>query len=331
MKKITIINSLILLIYLIISSCDTAEPTSREAIILFELNKKIPMTFKNYLGNNENIHPKVLFFENHWNGYEFWMAYTPYSKGRINTENPCIAVSHDGLNWKEPDGIRNPLVPAPNNGYNSDTHLVFDSINDLMEIWYRDFDLSINQDAILRKISTDGISWSEPEKLIDYNQFGEMVLSPVVWIENDHYFVIYSNGKRLKYIKALKDDEKLNWTTPIELEINWGDLSAWHLDIMQEEDKTLKLVVCAFSPEGNNNAADLYLVTLNSNLEAVSDPLLIVERGKDRDDFDYRSIYRSSLVKANGMYYLYYSAIDDRWSRHLALIITEEMFPPLVF
>ena len=29
-------------------------------------------------GDNEAYHPKVLYFENGWNGYTYWLSYTPY-------------------------------------------------------------------------------------------------------------------------------------------------------------------------------------------------------------------------------------------------------------
>ncbi|MCH5229084.1 MAG: hypothetical protein J1F12_03695 [Muribaculaceae bacterium] len=56
-------------------------------------NAKDILKIENYLGNYENIHPKVLFFENGWNGYEFWMAYTPYPLGEVNSENPCLVFA----------------------------------------------------------------------------------------------------------------------------------------------------------------------------------------------------------------------------------------------
>ena len=73
---------------LILQSCEDfneCPPSSTNALTA--------LCFKNYLGNTQNIHPKVLYFPEKWNGYKFWMAYTPYPKGKTDAENPCMAVT----------------------------------------------------------------------------------------------------------------------------------------------------------------------------------------------------------------------------------------------
>ena len=283
-------------------------------------NSKFPLEIENYIGNYENIHPKVLYFEDGWNEYEFWMAYTPYPLGDINTENPCLAVSHDGIKWETPPGVINPLNPTPSNGYNSDTHLVYDKENNMMEIWWRPFDNDL-ADCVCRMKSKNGIEWSEPEQVVDYWQFGELILSPAVWIENGLYKLIYSNGKVLKYIYADSSAEKLEWSEPKTIEIDWGNFRAWHQDVIQDEEGNYEMVVCAFDKVAgnNNNSADLFYVKTDHNFENATKPELILQRGTNLQDIDHRSIYRSSLVKVNGLYYLYYSCIDRDSHRHMAL------------
>lgn len=288
-------------------------------------NSSVPLSFNNYLGNSENIHPKVLYFDQGWNGYEFWMAYTPYPLGVISAENPCIAVSHDGIAWITPSEDLNPLSLQPEEGYNSDTHLVYDKERDIMEIWWRTCDFQ-NKDKILRRKSTDGINWSEPEMVISYNQFNELVLSPAVWIKEGFYHLIYSNGRVLKYIKAKDTEDNLQWSEPEKLPINFGELHAWHQDVIINDEEEYELVVCAFGHRGNNNTADLYYVKLNKELDNATDPVLILHRGENENDFDHRSIYRSSMVNVNGLYYLYYSAIDIKWHRYMALSIGTSPF-----
>lgn len=272
----------------------------------------------NYLGNTENIHPKVLYFEEGWNGYEFWMAYTPYPLGSTDAENPCLAVSHDGIDWITPEGLTNPLSPTPANGYNSDTHLVYDAEKDHMEIWWRPYDHQL-ADGLSRRISSDGIHWGPEETVVDYKQFSEGVMSPAVWIADGKYKLIYCNGSRLKYMESPYEASRFEWSEPVELPIAWGGLYAWHHDAILDEQGNLELVVCAFERGGNNNTADLYYVKMDPDLQKASVPELILKRGEGERDFDHRSIYRSSLVKVGTLYYLYYSAIDDGWHRYMTL------------
>src|SRR5690606_27001274 len=91
----------------------------------------------NYLGNTRNIHPKVLYFSSGWNGYKYWMAYTPYVTNK--EENPSIAVSNNMIDWTVPTGLTNPLDPTPENGFNADTHLVFRPDTNTLEMWWRRF------------------------------------------------------------------------------------------------------------------------------------------------------------------------------------------------
>lgn len=39
-------------------------------------------------GDDQAFHPKVLNFEKPWNGYRYWMAYTPYPGADQRKENP---------------------------------------------------------------------------------------------------------------------------------------------------------------------------------------------------------------------------------------------------
>lgn len=279
------------------------------------------LRIKNYLGNTENIHPKVLYFPQGWNGFEFWMAYTPYPKGDIDAENPCIAVSHDGISWSTPEGLINPLASARKNHYNSDTHLVYNSTVDKLECWWREYDIPSNTDAIYRRVSSDGVHWQEAELILPDDEINYARLSPAVWIEEGEYRMVYSNGRRLFLIRAEAGSSLDEWTSPVELPIDWDNLSAWHHDLILDVDGRYKLIVCAFETGvGDNNTADLYFVTLNHDFEDASAPVRILSRGSDPDDFDFRSIYRSSVVRVGEEYFVYYSAISKNWTRAMALL-----------
>lgn len=67
-------------------------------------------------------HPDVEFFPNGFNGYKYWMVFTPYFGAVENVqiskryENPTVVVSNDGLNWESPAGIHNPIQGTPGLG-----------------------------------------------------------------------------------------------------------------------------------------------------------------------------------------------------------------------
>ena len=289
-------------------------------------NSECPLQIKNYLGNTQNIHPKVLYFQNGWQGYRFWMAYTPYPNGKTSAENPCIAVSDDGLRWSVPHGLTNPLAKARREGYNSDTHLVYDESADRLECWWREYDIKNNRDQICRRTSYDGVKWSPREVMLPYNNTYKGRLSPAVWIESEYYKMVYSSGSRLMLIQAPYGEEELHWSSPVEIPIDWKGLSAWHHDLIVGSDGIWELVVCAFMPGGNNNTADLYYVELSPDFSYVSEPELILGRGVGPNDFDSRSIYRSSIVRVDDEVYLYYSSIDEKWNRFMSLLRGPSVF-----
>lgn len=152
-------------------------------------------------------HPDVEYFPEGFNGYRFWMAFTPYF-GLVGTdqlakryENPTIVVSNDGLNWISPVGIKNPIQDAPSleesfidqktepkQGFWSDVDLLY--LNNKFNLFTRGSFItaaalkrrgavSVNnkeklkknaQRTIIRQTSTDGIHWSPLEVVLTSNK-----------------------------------------------------------------------------------------------------------------------------------------------------------------
>ncbi|MCW8312124.1 hypothetical protein K7A41_12890 [Sphingobacterium sp. InxBP1] len=142
-------------------------------------------------------HPDVLYFPNTFNGYKYWMVFTPYF-GTVGTtqnskkfENPTIVVSNNGIEWINPQGLTNPIIntPFPSEsfrenkvdpiqGFWSDVDWLF--VNNQFYLYYRgsfitaqslkgkcvldntNFD-RLKQNAhrtIVQQTSKDGIRWS---------------------------------------------------------------------------------------------------------------------------------------------------------------------------
>lgn len=279
------------------------------------------LKFLNYLGNNQNIHPKVLYFDTGWNGFKYWMAYTPYPSGNTEHENPCIAASNDGMVWETPEGLINPLELRPTpTSYNSDTHLVYNDDTQKLECWWRSFDTSTSQDCIKRRVSTNSVDFEPTEIVFDYGSAG--ILSPAVIYENGKYKLWFCGGGKVLYKETIGssiNDWTANTTLPIDFAGN--GLTAWHMDVI----KTLKgyeFVVQAWVVGvGNNNTSDLYYVLYDG--ATYSEPKLIIERGDLPTDNDYMGIYRASILyheynsgipKQGGYYFIYYSALGRNYA-----------------
>lgn len=114
--------------------------------------------------DNYNVHPSVLDMEEElgagqtWNGYRYWMAFTPYPQQLTSTENPCIVASNDGDTWVEPPGVTNPLAPQPSGGYNSDPAIAMDPDGVTMHYIWRDYNQTTKVLITKHVSSTDGFA-----------------------------------------------------------------------------------------------------------------------------------------------------------------------------
>ena len=147
--------------------------------------------------NHSYCHPDVLYFPQGFNGYKYWMVFTPYF-GAVGThqnskrfENPTVVVSNDGINWVSPVGLINPIMATPfpqesireNNrdpkqGFWSDVDWVY--VNHKFYLYYRASFISAlslkkkveknsenlkklevdAQRTIVQQTSSDGVNWS---------------------------------------------------------------------------------------------------------------------------------------------------------------------------
>ena len=150
------------------------------------------ITIPTYDGSNQVTHPKVIYFENGYNGYKYWMVSTPYPKNNTYLENPSIAVSNNGIDSIEPDGIKNPISGYPSkvkdDSYYSDPFILHDG--DKFEVFYRKTRSYLNgyyksngYNYMYYIASNDGITYSDPTIIMDNNP-KEQYMSKSVIKEN---------------------------------------------------------------------------------------------------------------------------------------------------
>lgn len=191
-----------------------------------------------YDGSGQLTHPKLLYFPNKWNGWKYWLSFTPYPNGNDDYENPSLIVSDDLVHWLEPSTGENPVTGIPVDvgygGHYSDSHIVMR--NNVMELWYRYNkgnrktdrpDYSI--DYYYRKITSDGIHWSQP-KLMQSSKGG--ILSLAVDYSGGEYKFWYTDYRHRLMHAVSKDG--LNWGSPKICSISLGqNYAPWHQDIVQ--------------------------------------------------------------------------------------------------
>lgn len=201
-----------------------------------------------YDGSGEITHPKVLYFENGRNGYKYWMVNTPYPKNDAYYENPSIVVSNNGVDWVEPKGIKNPVSGYPNSvrddSYYSDPFILYDG--NKFELFFRKTRSNLNGYYLSNGFnymyyinSNDGIKYAEP-KIILNNNSKEQYMSMSVVKDKDIYKIWYVNyDGKIRYIESR---DLIEFTEPINVNINNFDKKIWHKEIQYVDNK----YICIF-------------------------------------------------------------------------------------
>lgn len=273
------------------------------------------------VGDNQGYHPKVVAFDKEWNGYKYWMAFTPYPYGDETKENPVINVSNDLVNWISPKGLNNPLdIPNPSdkNHYNSDTHLLYDEKEKELELFWRYVNDKDNEVIIYRMTSKDGINWTDKEeflvskdrKTIDY-------VSPALILNNGIYKVWYVNKQKVFYLE--KEEERITEPRVVELKYN-NNYQTWHLDVIYNDNKNLyEMVTCAYTNVNHRDTMPLFYTNSKNNIEW-STPIKIMEASANKNSWDSQGLYRSSLLYMDRKYYLFYSGHDSNRNNGIGLM-----------
>ena len=204
----------------------------------FALTSETPVDLTTYVGgNNAIVHPSVLFFDEGWNGWRYWMAYTPYNNANIDYENPCIAVSNDGESWTVPAGLTNPVEPRPTSGgtpigYNADPVLCMtpDGSTMLM-VWKR----ATDRRQLCLRTTTDGVAWTPRQVILD-NTYEDV--SPALLWDNGQYrmWTVVTDPAQVPtptmFVRTA-DDPAGPWSAPVACTVTGmsGTVNLWHMDI----------------------------------------------------------------------------------------------------
>lgn len=275
-----------------------------------------PLEINTFDGSNSPYHPSVLYFENGWNGYKYWMAETPFSPQskpyEDRNECPSIHVSNDGINWTEI--IKNPIDDLTEKeieglDYFSDPHLIF--VDDHIECWYRfthrnGIKEKYNNLQLVRKTSKDGINWSEREILVNLatnegDSLGNMVVSPAILYHNGKYRMWYVNSESRKYreLSYSESTDGKQWCKKQKCILEGTENMPWHIDVNYIDGK-FYLLSYDFTDitvwESNNGKTFYYIKKL-------------IEPSVTGSFYSYR-LYRACIIE-DGKYSIYFSAHDS--------------------
>lgn len=248
-------------------------------------------------GGDQPIHPKVLYLPNKFGGHYFWMGYTPYPDGSDGEENPCIACSDDMVNWYTPEGVTNPLDAGTKIAYMSDTHLVYNERTAMLELWYRHVDTTNGgSETIYRRRSSNGSEWMEREKMHEHIGDISNIISPCIIFEDGMYKIWASTGNPSGPLKYYESPDGRDWQLKAVT-----NLEGWHFDVIHT-DVGYEAVIADTQP-----GATISYATSPDGI-TWSDKVQLLGAGAS-GSWDDDRLYRASIVKTDGYYYIYYTGV----------------------
>lgn len=279
-------------------------------------------------GENQAVHPDVLYFPDGEDGYKFWMYYNPMPTAY---EHAWLVRSNDGITWVE-TGVSNPIVAIPGAGWGStwvigdtdvvkvgsDWFLYFIGKNDVsgvMEIGYATSSdgktfawggLCIGEAAFFAVTGQDVFGLTTPAAV--YRTFDSTFYMYFVVREDGG---LYDGKQTIRY--ATSADGVAYTVQNVRLLLP-GGLGEWylagafhHIDVFLHTDGTL--FMSGNTGDGKHHRYKLGLATSTDYITWTRHYREPIFNGDDTD-WDER-MYRSSMVEVGEEVWLYYSAYEN--------------------
>ncbi|AJI79475.1 hypothetical protein [Corynebacterium singulare] len=271
------------------------------------------LTLPTHEGSGQATHPSVLFFENGWNGWKYWMAMTPYPASDEGAEDPNVVVSNDGWNWQVPDGLTNPIddqLGKPN-PHNSDTQLVMAPSGEMYLTWRTVDRPNGKTNRIYLVKSTDGVNWSEKEEI--WTGEPQFMSQALIWTgENWRLYGIANHPGVPNRIIFYESVDLKTWSAPrypsvdpyLQSNERW-----WHIDVQRHNGEYLGIVHIVPSDTVQNG--NLYLMRSKDGINWKRSDTPIISHKES----GYHNLYKSTLVPHGSgeslTFELYYSGFSE--------------------
>lgn len=245
-----------------------------------------------------------------WNGWRYWMAWTPHVRANEATENPCICVSNDLKTWVIPAGLTNPIEPAPpgdyRKNYNSDTDLVYDPDTGRLWCYWRTV-VADADEVIQARWSTDGITWNGPIEMFRTGALTAALSPAIMRVAKGHWRMYYIGDRGYPTGFRTAPTPQGPWSRHVDVNFaTWLDPGTrpWHMSCNYEHGQFRMLIQSHPTPTGLNAAVSNDGVNFH-----VGPRFMVAEKPWET------ALYRSCMVPAdNGTdYHLWYSVTGSGW------------------
>jgi len=262
----------------------------------------------------QTTHPSVVRVPGGWNGFEYWMAHTPYPGGDDRYEDPNIVASHDGIAWSTPRGLRNPIDDRPGSPgpYNSDVDLRMGP-SDTMYLFWRTLMPEQRQERLYYSTSTDGVTWSAKKEFMRNDMSVRRLLSPSLLYENGRWVMwavdMKPSPNRVVYLKGGPRPES-GWSSPARVDVGElrEDREPWHLWIGKFDGEYLGLLNDS-TRSTTGHDGDLLFIAGNGHRDFDNSGRSIIPRFQaGRHDHLYRASMIADFQNGRPGYRVWYSA-----------------------
>lgn len=253
-------------------------------------------------GGGQTTHPSVLFFPGGWNGFEYWMAHTPYPAGNDDHEDPNIVASHDGITWVVPTGLTNPIDNQTGQpAYNSDVDLKLGP-GDALYLFWRTFDQNATgtEEQLYYSTSSDGITWAPKIQYYVSNMATLRMVSPTLVFDDDHWVMwaidAVPSPNRVVRLQSATTDPAGAWTAPATISV--GSMQSgkepWHIFVTRQAGRYVGLLTdCTTGSSGA--AGDVLFLSSADGLAFANSGKTVIPRTQSGE---HDQLYRSTLVPA---------------------------------
>lgn len=269
-------------------------------------------------------HPKVLDLgAEGWNGYRYWVSYTPYPSDFDYYENPHVVATNDFINYSNILHFEYPLENYEKSvRFNSDSCIVYNDDLDRMELIWRYTDYESDYMALYMRSSEDGVNWSEAEIIYEtyYSESYDMV-SPAVIYEDGKYKVWYTSESDI-YYRELANGE---WSDPAETSVECEDGACiWDIDVIKT-DKGYELLATGSDDYYDRENMNLYYARSQDGMSwGTAEAILFPSQ--DSYNWDGGTLYKSSFVYSDGLYYVLYSGKNDYNDIGVGFLFGKDMY-----
>ena len=285
--------------------------TGGKPLAALPLYRKFHLDIPTYDGFGQVVHPDIFFDQTQ---QRYVLSFTPYPFNDDSHENPCIAVSDDGIHFREEREGLNPLARPPEKDHNDDPDI---SLHDgVYSLVYLETVRPDYQNVVALE-STDRLNW---ERRVLYRQnlagSGDIILSPaVIWTgETCRCFFVMGNYGRGHCIRCCSGDSLAGLdfagAAPVNIDSIPQSLMPWHLDVFPDGAGgfIMLLSLVAHNKDGKGGRYFLHIARSRNLTDWKLEPVPVL-----------KNCYRSSGFVKDGVLYIYFSSNfwGDEWKTGL--------------